>query len=888
MIARSTLTVLITHFAIGGLAFAADDFIWVEGESAISNSMTGHGWYDSVKKTELSAGNWLSNFRGGEQPVASYEIDAVEAGAHELWVRANPIQAAMSIRVNGGVWEPISFDKREQNLNIASDGKPDVRFVAWMKSGSVSLREGINAVEIRFESKNNNHGGLDCFVLSKSPFFPQGARKPGEKTGLADPGKWAFEPDRDQFSADALLDLISLNDRPAGRTGWVARSADGADFVDGAGEPIRFWAVNTTVQYRGDLEPVQEHARWLAKRGVNMVRHHGHLAPGKGSQLTDVNRKDMEAAWRLVAAMKEQGIYTTLSPYWAVSVSPQREWGLADAGGQNLTGLLFFDEKLQAAYKQWVRQLMTTPNPHTGVPLSEDSSVAIFQIQNEDSLLFWTESSIQSKQREALAQLFGQWLAEKYGSVDKAVNAWGGPTAVQGDDFGRGVVMPETIWHLTQSQRGPKANRLNDQLAFYTEKMRSFNTEIARFLKEDLGYRGLVNAGNWKTADQAKLLDAERYAYAANDVIGVNRYFNGGKHENPSDKRKAGYLVSQGDLFDGKSVLAQPAAFPLALRQVTGHPMIISESAWVPPLAYQTEGPFLVSAYSGLTGFDIFYWFSTGDIGFSPPIDKWQLSTPAQIGMFPAAALIHRMGYVEKADPVLLERRSPEDLWSRTEPLLPEEAGFDPNRDTGSDTSNRGTGRGSRVSPLAYLEGPVEVEFSAGESEVGQIDSLIDQKAKRVRSATGQHVWNYGDGVATLNTPKAQGATGSLKSASPITLSDLTLQSKDAYASISVVALDDVPIAQSNRILIQVGTIARPYGWRTRTASDGSESITSLGSSPWNFDDVQATIEIGNSGLSKVVQLDANGVSIGEVKVNRVNGRLQFALPRDAMYLIAE
>ncbi|MFH1921827.1 MAG: hypothetical protein ABIP48_18330, partial [Planctomycetota bacterium] len=44
---------------------------------------------------------------------------------------------------------------------------------------------------------------------------------------------------------------------------------------------------------------------------------------------------------------------------------------------------------------------------------------------------------------------------------------------------------------------------------------------------------------------------------------------------------------------------------------------IISESSWVPPLRYQSEGPLLVAAYSSLTGVDVFYWFSTGDdVGF--------------------------------------------------------------------------------------------------------------------------------------------------------------------------------------------------------------------------------------------------------------------------------
>ncbi len=434
---------------------ARADFIWVEGEAAGATTMRGHGWYDSVKKAELSGGAWLSHFRDGESPIARFQVNASQAGDHEFWLRANTVGARISVRVNGGAWSAVPMDKVEQQINIASDGKPDLRFVAWIKADKLSLKRGANTLEVRFDSDNHRHGGLDCFVLSVEPFLPQGNRKPGEKTGLADPGTWAFEPDRDQFSPDSLLDLSDLNEKPAGKDGRVTRSADGADLVDGAGKPIRFWAVNTNVQRRDDMAAFEEHARWLAKRGVNMVRHHGHLPPGRGSKLTDVNQQDIDAAWRLVAAMKKEGIYVTLSPYWASHTKPEPTWGLKDAGNNSLTGLVFFDQQLQEAYKSWLRALLSPANPHTGIPLAKDPALAIFQIQNEDSLLFWTEQAIKGPQRRELGRLQGQWLAAKYGSLNQATQSWGGQPKVPGDDFAAGIVMPHQIWNLTQIAKRP-------------------------------------------------------------------------------------------------------------------------------------------------------------------------------------------------------------------------------------------------------------------------------------------------------------------------------------------------------------------------------------------------------------------------------------------------
>ena len=880
------LSALLLMLVIIGKECHADDMIWIEGENAVSNTMREHGWYNSVRTTELSGGAWLSNFAGGEMPVAKFEFNVKSGGDHEFWMRANPVAAEIGVRLNGEKWQTVSLSKNEQNINIASDGKPDLRFIAWVKAGTLPLRTGANVLEVRFESKNNRHGGLDCFVLSQTRFLPQGNRKPGEKLGLADQGMWAFEPDRDRFSAESLLDLSDLNEKPAGRNGRVRRSPDGADFVDGSGKPLRFWAVNTTVQFNEDIAVVDEHARWLAKRGVNMVRHHGHLAPGPGSRLTDVNQDDIDAAWRLVGAMKKQGIYVTLSPYWAISIKPQASWGLKSSGGDNLTGLIFFDQQLQDAYKGWLKQLMTRANPHTGISLAKDPTVALFQIQNEDSLLFWTESSIGGEQRGELARHFGKWLETKYGSLEKATQAWGGETRVPGDDFSNRVVMPQQIWHLTQAQNGAMSARLNDQLNFYTQLMYDFNVEISRFLKEEIGYEGLVNAGNWRTADSAQLLDAERYAYAANDVIGVNRYYNGGQHTNPTEKHKSGYLISEGDTFSGESALKRPWDFPLALRQVQGHPMIISESAWVPPLGYQSEGTFLVAAYGALTGFDIFYWFSTDDIGFGPPMGKWQLSTPAQLGMFPAAALMFRRGDVKRGTPALVEHRSPDDMWARKSPLLPEESGFDPNRDTRTPANGAEAAAQGQVTPLTYLVGGVEVAFTEGETELADLTMAINTRKKTVRSITDELLWNYGDGVCFLNANKAKGITGDLAAVGSVRLGELTIHGRNRYATLLAVAIDDQDLAHSQEVLIQVGTIARPYGWKTTPIANGSQKIVSRGGSPWNIESTDIDIQLDNSVLTIATQLDANGLAIKDLPLDRSSTGFSLTLPADAMYVL--
>ena len=132
-------------------------------------------------------------------------------------------------------------------------------------------------------------------------------------TGVASDGTWAFHPPRDEFAPDSLLDLRWLNERVAGERGFVRRSADGSDFVLGDGRPARFWAVNDSA-FDKDLA---RHARFLAKRGINLVRFHCNITP-TGNDLLAIDPADRDRLWKGSRGdERKEGIYVTYSPYWA-------------------------------------------------------------------------------------------------------------------------------------------------------------------------------------------------------------------------------------------------------------------------------------------------------------------------------------------------------------------------------------------------------------------------------------------------------------------------------------------------------------------------------------------------------------------------------------------
>ncbi len=162
-------------------AFVSAESVWVEGESPTRSNTERHGWYDSVKKEVLSDNNWLSHY-GSAPGEASYAIEAPEDGSYTFWARLNPVGSKPSWRIDGGGWTPVALDDVRGQQNIASDNKPDHRFIAWVKVGQVALAAGEHTVAFRWEGGASHSGGLDCFVLTTDAFVPQGAMKPGATT----------------------------------------------------------------------------------------------------------------------------------------------------------------------------------------------------------------------------------------------------------------------------------------------------------------------------------------------------------------------------------------------------------------------------------------------------------------------------------------------------------------------------------------------------------------------------------------------------------------------------------------------------------------------------------------------------------------------------------
>lgn len=891
-------------------AMAADGIIWVEGEQAVKRQLVDNPGLNEVNPDELSGGRWICSFSHENEPTGTgeYAVEIPKAGDYHLWVRA-AAGTGLSYRLDDAK-EAVDVDVRkgQDAIPIAANGNPFYPPRAeWFDLGTLKLTQG----KYKFTwhlgglKAKDRWGGMDCFVLTTETFVPRGKYRPAEQApepivGFQPGQAWDFQPDPDEFNPAALLDLRHLNEKVAGEHGFIRLSEDGNSFVRGDGRPIRFWAAGERTSPDQSLEVLNRQAQFLAKRGVNALRIFAMIPPkAENSQFTDVNEKELDAIFKVVAAMKSAGIYTIIDAYWAVSTKMGKNWEVTNPGRDNPEGLAYFDPKFQAGYKAWMKAIYTRPNPYTGVRLADEPAVAIIQLQNEDSLLWWGIANLKDDALVLLRRQFADFLKQKHGSLDKARTAWQDYKSVfMADDWDAGLPGLLHVWDFTRDGRAKKGTdpgfeeRAADQLEFLARTMHQFNADMAEYLRKELGCKQLINANNWRTVDLVTTQDAEYWAYTANDVIARNIY-TGGMHQGVNN----GWQILPGHYYSDLSLIKEPLRLPTNVKQPEGHPFMLTEVLWCPPNLYQSEAPLMIAAGQSLTGLDAACWFSNWVAEWEQsPHTKWTYSTPVQIGQFPAAALIYRQGLLKEGEPAIIEQRSLQNLWDRKTPLISEEPGWDPNRDT--DHMPPSSSIKTVLDPLAYLVGPVRVVYGGDPAKSTAVDltKYIDRKGKIVRSITGEIETDYGRGLFRINAPRAQAVAGFLRDAGAQHLADVDITCGNSYASITVVSLDDRPIRDSARLLVQAGTLCRPTDWTvvpTRARIDGKQSdcyrILSVGKAPLQVENIEATLTITNPRLSKATLLDINGMATSTpVDLQQAAGKATIRLPANAIYVILQ
>ena len=847
------------------IANASAASIWIEAESAKFSTAEKHPWYHGeVKRDLLSGGDFVSNFGGKTVPEIAFEFDAPEAGEYTFLMRVNTIQAKLSVELNGGGKKEISLKGAKEPTNIASDGKPDLRFIAWVDAGKVSLKKGGNSLKFFFESKNEFHGALDCFVFTNDEFSPRATVRPDQaeadrqQRAEANKGWTAWEPGKDSFGKSAI-DLRFLNEKFAGEHGRIV--AQGEKLTrSGDGQEIRFWAVNGPPEEL-DKDGLARCARMLAKHGVNMVRMHGAVFDGKTGEIDPAKIAHIRDA---VAAMKQEGIYSYLSIYFPLWLKPTKgqDWRKGYDGNMPTFGLIYFEKEFQRLYRSWLDAILAVETAE-GLRLADDPAVAGIELVNEDSLFFWTfdYKNIPGPQMEKLETMFGAWAKKKYGSLEKALATW--TAKDKHDDVSAGRLGLRPLWSMVND----KTLRDQDTARFLFETQNAFYQDHTDYLRSK-GFDGLVTASNWTTANNEILGPLEKLSYTSGDVIDRHGYF-GGSHTGDN----SAWSIREGHSYADRSALKFAGKTPGAKNDFS-HPVMdimtnlkpsmISETTWTRPNRFRGEAPLFYAAYGALQGTDAIFHFALDGADWSSKprffVQPWTLMSPTQMGQFPAAALIYRRGLVSEGKLVANVNISLDEAFALKGAKLSAKANLDALREADVTAGTTSTGG---IDPLIHLVGKTNLSINQPDAREGLADlsKYIDRKGQTVSSSSGELKLDYGNGLLTINAPAVQGASGDLKSAEKIQLTDLSIESAMELAQIVAVSLDGQPLAKAKKILLQVMTEEKPSDFETADAGKGLKRITNLGTDPWLFKEPSGTIRMMGAKV-KITALDLNGYPV--------------------------
>lgn len=845
-----------------------EDAIWIEGESCQDTTMKRHGWYDSVKKDVLSGGAWLSHFDPKTEGRAAYIFRSLVTDNYVFWLRANPLRSKLDWRLDDGDWQTVDFGgDLIGRMNIATDNKPDLRYIAWAKLGTVKLDKGDHHLEFRsYNGDLQNHAGIDCFVFARVPFVPSGKDRPSI-AAPAQPDDWfpvAF--DDDPLSPDSVIDMSRLVEAPAGQHGFLQAAGDHLRFTD-SNRPVKLWGVNANLDSRATPEKMVQRARWLRKYGVNQVRQHtlidamGLLRP---DGTVDPQRFDRYDRW--FAALKEQGIYSIWSvvyPHHGAFLRPQD--GLPqerfaeldqsdkerDASKSPIVSndYINMDRQIQDVVLRYFTVLLNHRNPYTGLAYKDDPALAVVEFQNESNLFFHTLNVLRTESpkhpyySQLLRKGFFAFVQQKYGSREAVAKAWGGKWD-RDDKWDQGElgIMAAYQWGVD----GPgyefkgQDRRCGDYIAYLESVQRAYYERRERELRE-IGFKGITVTTAWFGVGGSNL--ANLYCDTAASMIDRHNYCGGGD---------GGHNIVEGKVST-MTHLDQPGQglFSIGFNQVVGKPFGVSEWDMTPPDPYKAEAAPLIAFYGmGLQGWDSASHFACGASRMGagwPDLSKYASQTPHYLGQFPALSLAILRGDIQEGQ-VVASRSATEKERHAGRDVLGGAVNAE-NKDYKELAANLA------APPETFAIGRVVVGFGDAPRAVDPA-SFWDRKGKVLTSTTGELVWDYGRRLVQVRAPRTQAVIG-FAGGSTVTLPDVKATVKTPFVSLLFTALDGKPLRESGHILVTA--LARDKQTGTVYNADWSK-LETIGGPPLLLEPVQATLRLVGAKPSEVLPLDGYGV----------------------------
>ena len=674
---------------------------------------------------------------------------------------------------------------------------------------------------------------------------------------------WAVEPFSFSIdwksNPDSCVNMSRFHESPAGKDGFVVIK-DG-HFIKGNGERLRLWGINLSMNACfPQKEDSPELADYIARMGFNCIRFHFMDTPGTNFLGGDPNtsRKiNPEIIDRLdffIAELKKQGIYTNLN----LNVARQFKEGDGVNDSEYLgfgKAVTYFDKRLIELQKEFAKDFLTHFNPYTQTKYTDEPSVVIVEIVNENSLIeSWfsgrllgknsikypgTWSDIPSSYEKQLTEKFNAWLKTSYSEEE--------------------MRMLKKECHLSGKDQVPRLKpdefetasrfRFHTEATFYMETEKAFFLDMSNYLKNEVGVKvpivGTADHNHWKSG----------YPHVTStsllDVVDGHVYW-----QHPSYGVKNGEFSIQNtpmvnDPFNSTVV-------ELSRTSVEKKPYIVSETNHPYPNEFACEGIPILMAYASLQDWDGIFLYTLSHKTPERWVDR-QLnhfdfnSDPMKMIESVVCGLSFFRADIQSASKTISRSYTKDEVIDSL--LLPsaDKPFFTPG-----------------FSPAIPLIHATRIESLNANPTTYQI---IGELGKRIVSDTRELAWSTerpGKGFVKINTPLTQALVGYIQDCTE-SMDNLSMNIHNEFASVICVSLDGQPIYQSKRLVL--ATAAKSLNTGT-VWNDKRTTLLDWGIGPVLVQPVTGTIELRgiNASSIRVSPLDGQGSALGE-PVEAVNNQ---------------
>ncbi|MBI5394423.1 MAG: hypothetical protein HZA91_03915 [Verrucomicrobia bacterium] len=701
-------------------------------------------------------------------------------------------------------------------------------------------------------------------------------------------------PWNDRSAADSdkrtATDVSGLLHTPAGRFGFL-QVKDG-HFAWSNGERQRFWGVCCSwgggIPAKAEADSV---AARMAKFGINMVRPKMD-APGWGD-VNIVDGRQNDSQHYNAAALDEfdfffdklarRGIYTHLDLTWdrvfkagdELEIDPPDKHGGLYAGGT----ALFTVARLAELVEKHASALLLRKNKYTGKRYVDDPAVAVVQIVNENSLFRYPEA-IPKAYAKALEEL---WALDAGADAPPLAKC-----APRHDGSG-------------DAQWTPRATE------FLAGIERKFYQRIYQHLRK-IGVKCVITASN------CAMGMGDSWAQAAvGDAVEINAYWDHPHQGGPAVPDGQSWVWNRPMVKSDGGYLRQFAA-----AAVAGKPLLITEVMNCGPNEYRAEGPLLLAAHAALQDWDGVLWFNYAESrDFAEHFNAQSPFAfdcdPARLGQFPAAARLFLGGLLapsklatqvvwSQSDVAAVSPWAWSGWWKIADGTPPTWLTFISrwrNRLPGINAPDPdiAIAAGRSDAPPAWPPKPRFKLAQKPDAGAAQSERLWVAAAKKLglplgweegggrafASDTGELVWDQDRGRFSILAPRCRAAVGFIGGQTQA-LGDVTIEATTPeFAAVTLVALDDEPVARSNHLLLTAAARCENTNQKWLEGLDGDVSV--VGVEPGTrIEPVRTRVTFHRKTPLKVFALDATGKRGRELSVGRALDGYSITLTGETMF----